>query len=145
MRIETLFYAAVFASALPVVAEAQHSHGGGGGMDQMSRPERRKDAPPKLPPGLLPVGSPRPIEVLVLDYGFSPKEIRADVGETVTLQVRRASPACVNGLSIPQRQLNLDLPLGETVPVTLELKQPGRLELKCRDEETAAVLIVGSP
>ncbi len=128
-----------------VIAEAQHSHGGGGGMDQMPRPERRKDSPTKLPPGLLPAGSPRPIEVLVLDHGFSPEEIRADVGETVTLLVRRGDPVCLNGLSIPKRKLNLDLPIGETVPVTLELKQAERIELRCANEDAAAVIIVGSP
>lgn len=106
MRIEALVFAAAFAPALPVVAEAQHSHGGS---------------------------------------GRTPKEIRADVGETVTLQVRRSGPVCLSGLTIPKRKLNLDLPLDETVPVTLELKQAELIELQCTNEDAAAVIIVGSP
>jgi plastocyanin len=145
MRIETLFCGVVLASTLPVIAEAQHSHGGAVGMDQMPRRERRKEPAPTLPRGFLPVGSARQVEVLVLDFGFSPNEIRADVGETITLLVRRANSVCVNGLSIPKRQQNLNLPPDETVPVTLELKQAERIELKCTDEDAAAVIIVGSP
>lgn len=145
MRIEALVFAAVFAPALPVVAEAQHSHGGSGRTDDTVIPQRRKEPPPRPPAGMLPLGSPRPIEVLVVDYGFSPKEIRADVGETVTLQVRRSGPVCANGLSIPKRKLDLDLPLGETVSVTLELEQAERVELQCANEDAAAVIVVGSP
>lgn len=145
MRIEKLLYAAMLASALPVVAQAQHSHGGGGSMDGTTIPQRRKEPPQKLPGGMLPLGSPRPIEVLVVYYGFSPKEIRADVGETVILQVRRSGSLCANGLSIPDRNVNLDLPLDETVPVTLELKQAERIELRCTNEETSAAIVVGSP
>jgi hypothetical protein len=146
MRIETLFCGVVLASTLPGIAEAQHSHGGSDvGMDQMPRRERRKEPTPTLPPGLLPVGSPRQVEVLVFDFGFSPNEIRADVGETLILLVRRANSVCVSGLSIPKREQKMSLPPDETVPITLELKEAERIELKCTDEDAAAVIIVGSP
>lgn len=145
MRLESLLFSAVFASALPVVAEAQHSHGGSAGMDQGQRHERQAELPPKLPPGLLAVGSTRSIEVLVMSYGFSPAEIRADVGETVTLLVRREDPVCANGLEIPAMTIAVDLPLGKAVPVTLELKRAERIELRCKNDQAAAVLVVGSP
>lgn len=145
MRVETLLVAAVAGAWMPAAAEAQHSHGARDAMNQSPGSVREKESPPKLPAGLLPLGSPRPIEVLVLEYGFSPSEIRADVGETVTLMVRRADPVCADGLSIPKRQLNLELPLGVTIPVTLEPSRPERIELRCPNEGATAVIVVGSP
>jgi hypothetical protein len=145
MRLETLFFTGIVASILPVFAEAQHSHGGMSGMDQPQRQERKQEPAPKPTPGLLPVGSTRGIEVLVLSYGFSPAEIRADVGETVTLLVRREDPVCANGLEIPDRAIEAALPLGKTVPLTLELKRAERIALRCKDESIAAFLVVRSP
>jgi hypothetical protein len=80
--------------------------------------------------------------VLVLDFGFSPTEMSADVGETVILGIRRVDPVCTSGLTISGREAKLELPIGETVPVTIELKRAERIELRCEGEDAAAVLVV---
>lgn len=144
MRLETLLLSAVVAWGVPAFAGAQHSHGGAAATDYPQHHERREE-PPKPPAGLLPVGSTRGIEVVVVSFGFSPAEIRADVGETVTLLVRRSAPVCTNGLEIPARDITTDLPLDKTVPLTLELKRAERIELRCKDGSAVATLVVGSP
>jgi hypothetical protein len=142
LRIRSLLFAVMSSVALP--AGAQHSHGGSG-MEPIRRPERPKVEEPALPRGMLPVGSPRTIEVLLLDYGFSPTKMSADVGETVILGIRRVDPVCNAGLTISGRPSKLELPIGETVPVTIEVKRAERIELRCEGEDAAAVLVVGSP
>jgi hypothetical protein len=136
---------AVLSGVLPCTAAAQHSHGTGPGFQVSPRTEHKREPAATPPPGLLPARSARQIEVLVLDYGFSPSEITADVGETVTLLLKRGGQVCAGGLTIPSRNLSTDLPLDARAAVTLELKGPERLELRCRDGDATAVLVVGSP
>jgi hypothetical protein len=135
-------------AALPALALAQHSHGGGGGggghTEQPTEHEKHQRPAPAAPaPGLRPLGSARPIEVLVVYYGFSPAEIRADQGEEIELGLRRSAEAlCVNGLTIPGRQEAVRLPLGETIPVTLKLDRAETLWLQCKDEKTKVAIVV---
>lgn len=138
-----LFATVAAATSVPGVAAAQHSHGGGG-MGPSPRNEiRERPAPPALPRGILPAGSARRIEVLVLDYGFSPKEIRADEGEEVILTVRRSDEAvCKGGLAIPAKQVLVQLPIGETVPVTLKLDRAETIEVRCANEDTKGAIVV---
>ena len=145
MRAQFSFAIAVVA-ALPAVAAAQHSHGGGGGghTEQPTEHEKhRRSAPPVPAPGLRPLGSARTIEVLVVYYGLSPAEIRVAQGEEIELRLRRsAAELCTGGLTIPGREEAVQLPLGETIPVTLKLDRPETLWLQCKDEKTKAAIVV---
>lgn len=127
---------------VPTLAAAQHSHGASTGLDLTPRLERKPDAAPRPQPGVLPPGSARQIEVLVLGWGFSPGRIEADAREAVTLMVRRVNGACANGLAIPSRGLTVDLPEGETVAVPIELGASERVGLQCVDQEFEAEIVV---
>jgi hypothetical protein len=134
-------------AALPAFALAQHSHGGGGGgghTEQAREHEEHQRSAPTIPaPGLRPLGSGRPIEVLVVYYGFSPAEIRAGQGEEIELRLRRsADDLCAGGLAIPGRLEIVQLPLGETIPVTLKLDRAETLWLQCKDEKTKVAIVV---
>ena len=128
----------LLALAAARVAEAQHAHGGGD-FPTPPRPEPRRDTPPPRPPGLLPPGSPRQIEVLVLDWGFLPEEIAAEVGETVALLVRASQPVCTE-LEIPSREVRVAVPVDVTVPVVLELPRAEEFELRCGALSTRVVV-----
>lgn len=144
MRPAVRRFAVAAAFAAPLLARAQHSHGGGGGMDLSPRHEKHERPPaPAVPRGILPPGSARQIEVLVVSYGFSPTEIRADQGEEVVLTLRRSDDVhCGHGLAIPARQIFLELPVGETVPVTLRLDRAETIEVACVNEDVKASIVV---
>lgn len=80
----------------------------------------------------------------MLDGGFSPREIAAEVGEQVVLLVRRSSSSrCAAGLVLPGRDLPVPLPLDETVPVALQpLRDPGTVELRCESDGASAAVVV---
>lgn len=135
----------VVAAALgsPWFGEAQHSHGGGGGMDLPRREKHVHAPPPALPRGILPPGSPREIEVLVVSYGFSPNEIPATQGEEVVLSVRRSDESrCKHGFAIPAKQILVQLPMDETVPITLKLDRAETIGVTCTNEDVQASIIV---
>lgn len=133
MRLKS-FVAATAVLVTPGVGLAQHSHGGGG-MEMPPRQEKPVARPPERQAGVLPPGSPRQVQVLVVYFGFSPKKIPADQGEEIVLAVRRSDPAhCKEGLAIPSRNLRVELPLDETVPVTLRLDRAETIALACVDE-----------
>lgn len=143
MRVRSSMLVAAIAVVLPVLAEAQHSHGGGG-VDlppRRARPERA--TAPATARGLLPLGSPRQVEVLVLSHGFSPSSIRAKQGEELVLLVRRidASP-CAKGLVIPAKHVAVDLPLDAPVSVALELDRPETIDVQCANEDVKASIVV---
>ncbi len=142
MRLHPGLLATAIAVALPSLAGAQHSHGGG--MEPPPRREKQEHAsPPAVPRGLRPPGSAREIEILVVSYGFSPTEIRAEQGEEVVLRVRRSTDAhCTGGLAIAARQVLVQLPLDETIPVTLKLDRPEPIELRCANEDVRASIAV---
>lgn len=134
------------AIALPWSAGAQHSHGGGGA-EMPPRPARQERLPPpERQRGVLPAGSPRQVEVLVVSYGFSPQVIRADQGEQLVLAIRRSDDShCKDGVAIPARQVLVQLPVGETVPVTLKLDRAETLEVACANEDVRASIVVAPP
>lgn len=143
MRHPSRVSAIAAALVLPVLANAQHSHGGS--MEMPRRHETDHASPPPAPPprGILPDGSPRQIEVLILSYGFSPASIHADAGEEVVLLVRRIDDSgCPAGLVVPGRPLAIALPVGETVPVTLELDRPETVVLRCASTEMQTSIVV---
>jgi hypothetical protein len=148
MKPPKLAFLTAVVAALPALALAQHSHGGGGGghTTQPAAREKHQHSPSPAPapaPGLRPPGSARVLEVLVVYYGFSPAEIRADQGEEVELRLRRsAEELCAGGLAIPGRQEIVQLPLGETIPVTLKLDRAETLWLQCKDEKTKVAIVV---
>lgn len=132
------------AFAAPAAAMAQHSHGGGDmGSMPMPRHSEHDSSKPVSPAGVLPLGSARQIEVLVVSYGFSPSEITADQGEEVILYLRRSDDVhCKDGLEIPARKIVVQLPVGETVPVPLKLERAETLDVACRNEDVRASIVV---
>jgi len=141
MKLIPFFFSAAVA-VLPALTLAQHSHGGGGWSDPPSA-RQKHEHPSPAPRGLRPPGSAREIEVLVVSYGFSPSEIRADQGEEIVLRVRRSAESlCTSGLTIPERHLEVQLPLDETVPVTLKLDRAETIELQCANEDVRASIVV---
>lgn len=144
MSLHPSAFAIAAAVMLPVLSQAQHSHGGGGTDVPPRRAERERPSPPAAQRGLLPPGSPRQVEVLVLSYGFSPTSIRAEAGEEIVLLVKRIDdPPCAKGLAIPAKELLVELPLNETVPVTLKLERAETIELACANEDVRASIVVG--
>lgn len=147
MRARTIV-AVTVALALPSLTRAQHSHGGGGGGMDMppARHDKHKAPEPERQRGVLPPGSPRQVQVLVVYFGFSPKEIPADQGEEIVLAIRRSSEAhCKAGLAIPSRKVHVQLPVGETIPVTLKLDRAETIVLACADAEDVKASIVVAP
>jgi hypothetical protein len=147
MKLDRFSFAVAVVAAIPTLALAQHSHGGGGGGGHTARsaePEKQQDSAPATPRGLRPPGSARVFEVLVVYFGFSPAEIHANRGEEIELRLRRSAEAlCANGLTIPGRQGVVQLPLNETISVTLKLDRAETVLLECEDEKTKAAIIVG--
>jgi hypothetical protein len=143
MRVHPRALAIAIAVVLPVLGEAQHSHGGGG-MDVPPRRARPEHAsPPDTARGLLPLGSPRQVEVLVLSYGFSPTSISAQQGEEIVLLVRRVDESpCAKGIVIPAKQVAVDLPLNEEVPVALKLDRAETIDVQCANEDVKASIVV---
>jgi hypothetical protein len=143
MRVHPRTLAIAIAVVLPVLGEAQHSHGGGG-MDVPPRRARPEHAsPPDTAPGLLPPGSPRQVDVLVLSYGFSPTSIRAQQGEEIVLLLRRVDESpCAKGVVIPAKQVAVDLPLNEAVLVTLKLDRTETIDVQCANEDVKASIVV---
>lgn len=133
------------ALAVPILARPQHSHGSGTDLPpRRSAPD--SPSPPAKPRGLLPPGSPRQIEVLVLSWGFSPISIHAEPGEEIVLLVQRIDESpCAGGLAIPSRQLLVELPRGDTVPVALKLDRAETIDVRCANEETRASIVVAPP
>jgi hypothetical protein len=134
------------ALVIPSVGQAQHSHGGGG-MDMPPRQEKGALPVEERQRGVLLPGSPRQVEVLVLSWGFSPREIRADQGEQVVLAVRRSSDDshCKAGLTISAKHVHVQLPVGETIPVTLRLEQAETFAIGCEGEEDVQASVVVAP
>jgi hypothetical protein len=63
----------------PAVARPQRSHGATGSTPRREAPPRSRPAAPELPRGVLPAGSPRQIEVLVLSNGCANESLRAAI------------------------------------------------------------------
>lgn len=143
MRVQSRTLAIAITVVLPVLGEAQHSHAGGG----MDLPPRRAKpehaAPSDTARGLLPPGSPRQVDVLVLSYGFSPTSIRAQEGEEIVLLLRRVDESpCAKGVVIPAKQVAVDLPLNEAVLVTLKLDRTETIDVQCANEDVKASIVV---
>ncbi len=142
MKLAPFFFSTAVA-VLPALALAQHSHGGGRPDSPPTLQKHEHPSPPAAPRGLRPPGSAREIEVLVVSYGFSPSEIRADQGEEIVLRIRRSAESrCTSGLTIPERHVDVQLPLNETVPVTLRLDRAETIELQCAKEDVRASIVV---
>jgi plastocyanin len=98
--------------------------------------------------GAMEVTSPsaRVIRVEAAREGFEPTEIRARVGETIKLAIRRTSrDKCLDRvvlhLSGTQR-VQRELPFGSTASFTLQLMRVGELGLTCAKDGHAATIYV---
>ncbi len=78
-----------------------------------------------------------------MSEGFSPTSIPAETGEEVVLLVKRIDePPCAKGLAIAAKQLLVELPLNETVPVTLKLDGAEPIELRCANTDMRAPIVI---
>lgn len=88
----------------------------------------------------------RRIEIEAAEKGFRPEEIRARVGESITLNVTRTGrDSCLQRVIVHltgERRIERELPLGKTVAITLHLTTPGELGLTCSKDGHAATIYV---
>ena len=75
----------------------------------------------------------RRVEIKVTADGFQPHEVKLKKGEHVTLVFTRVTDdTCITAIDIPAEHVsNLELPLGDPVPVTFTPAKAGTEEFHC--------------
>jgi hypothetical protein len=131
----TLAFVAIMAS-LP--ARAQHA--GHGAMPERP-PSPRSTAPaPTFPTG------PRVVEVRVTEAGFIPSEVRAGAGESISLRITRETEAtCAKEMNVFGRGVQVALPRGQEVKVTIDVDSPGEVRVGCLGDRSVRLLIMVAP
>lgn len=130
----TLAFVALTAS-LP--SRAQHAGHGAG----PERPPPRSTAPALT----LPTG-PRVVDVRVTEAGFAPSEVRAGAGESISLRITRETEAtCAKEVNVFGRGVQVALPRGQEVRVTIEVDSPGEVRVGCLGDRTVRLLITVAP
>ncbi len=72
------------------------------------------------------------IEMKVTDKGFEPSQITVMPGTSVTLKVTRLTDStCATQIQVPSKKLKKDLPLNQTVEVTLGVLEKGEISFGC--------------
>ncbi len=85
----------------------------------------------------------RTIEIAVTADGFTPAEVKAKAGETVKLVVtRKVERTCATEIVLKDFGVNVKLPLGKTVVVTLKPMKPGAYRFACGMNMIAGTLRV---
>ncbi len=76
---------------------------------------------------------PRRVDIKVTDAGFEPRQVKAKVGEPVTLAFTRTSDrTCMTAIDIPGEDVKeLELPLNRTVTVTITPRKKGTERFHC--------------
>ncbi len=76
---------------------------------------------------------PRRVDIKVTDAGFEPRQVKAKVGEPLTLAFTRTSDrTCMTAIDIPDEDVKeLELPLNRTVTVTITPKKKGAERFHC--------------
>lgn len=139
-------------SLLPLVAAAslgwtgpalaQHAgHGAGGpanGGDHVrSHDLKASPLPPTWPTG------PRQVRVTIDKDGFRPREIDAEAGDSVVLVITRLTSAtCARELNFFGRGLQVALPEGQEVKITVDVNEAGILRFGCLSGAEGAVIRV---
>lgn len=75
----------------------------------------------------------RRVDIKVTDAGFEPRQVKAKAGEPVTLAFTRTSDrTCMTAIDIPDEDVKqLELPLNETVTLTITPKKKGTERFHC--------------
>jgi hypothetical protein len=135
----------MFKAALAFVAltasfpsRAQHTGHGAG-------PERPPSARSTAPALTLPTG-PRIVDVRVTEAGFAPSEVRAGVGESISLRITRETEAtCAKEVNVFGRGVQVALPRGQEVKITVDVDSPGDVQVGCLGDRSVRLLILVAP
>ena len=72
------------------------------------------------------------VKLLVTEAGFVPPHVHVPAGKPVTLQItRQTDKTCATELVMKEHNLNVKLPLNQTVEATFTPKQAGELTYAC--------------
>ena len=83
------------------------------------------------------------IEVLVADGVYTPARIEVSTGQPVRLRFLRKDPsACAEKVVFADLDVSADLPLGESVEVTVVPPRPGEYAFTCQMQMYRGALIV---
>ena len=123
-------------------ALAQHAGHGAGGSTNGGDHARSHDQKPPSPPPTFPTG-PRQVRVTITQDGFTPREIDAEAGDSVVLVITRlGSATCARELNFFGRGLQVALPEGQEVRITVDVNEPGILRFGCLSGAEGAVIRV---
>jgi len=85
----------------------------------------------------------RRVEMAVTSAGFVPAEVKAKVGEQLTLVVtRKTDKTCAKEIVIKDYGINTPLPLDKAVEVALTPKKAGKIRYACAMDMIAGVIVV---
>lgn len=72
------------------------------------------------------------VDLAVTENGFEPKSIDVKPGSDVVLKVtRKTDSTCAKQIQIPSKKIKVDLPLNETVAVSLGKLKKGEIRFGC--------------
>lgn len=122
-------------------ALAQHAgHGAGGSTNGGDHARSHDQKPSSLLPPTLPTG-PRQVRVTITQDGFTPKEIDAEAGDSVVLVITRLTSAtCARELNFFGRGLQVALPEGQEIKITVDVNEVGILRFGCLSGAEGAVI-----
>lgn len=132
-----LVLACFIATAWSRAAYAQHA-GHGGMAPSEPRVEKTRQEAPRLSmsPG------PHQVDVRITDAGFSPKEIPAGAGDSVSLYLTRETEATCKEVNFFGRGVQVAVPMGQTVKITVDVNEPGIVRFGCLSGDGGAVIKV---
>lgn len=74
----------------------------------------------------------RVIDIKVADGAFTPSNIEAKKGETITLRFTRTQDSeCLKAIAIPSLKIEKDLPMNKAVDVTITPTEAGKIVFQC--------------
>ena len=132
-----MVFLACFATAWAQPAFAQHAGHGG-----MAPSEPRVEKPRQEGPRLSMSPGPHQVEVRITEAGFSPKEIPAGAGDSVMLFITRVTEATCKEINFFGRGIQVALPIGQTVKITIDVNEPGLVRFGCLSGADGAVIKV---
>lgn len=142
MRFSLLPLVAAVPLAWTGPALAQHAGHGASGSTHGGDHARSHDQKPSSLPPLLPTG-PREVRVTIAQDGFTPKEIDAEAGDSVVLVITRLTSAtCARELNFFGRGLQVALPEGQEIKITVDVNEVGVLRFGCLSGAEGAVIRV---
>lgn len=130
------FVACFVATLWAQPAFAQHAGHGGTAQSEPRVEKPRQDPHLSMSPG------PHQVDVRITEAGFSPKEIPAGAGDSVTLYITRVTEATCKEINFFGRGVQVALPIGQTVKITIDVNEPGLVRFGCLSGDDGAVIKV---